>query len=103
GYGASKHAVVGMTKSAAMTLAPQVRVNAVCPALVETAMGEELERGHNVDHPEAVRQGIERGYPLGRYVRPEEVAALVAFLCSDDAASITGVAYRIDAGSGARS
>jgi 3alpha(or 20beta)-hydroxysteroid dehydrogenase len=101
-YGASKHAVVGMTKSAAVTLAPEIRVNAICPALVDTSMGRELERGHNPDHPEAVRENIERGYPLRRYVQPEEVAALVAFLCSDDAASITAGVYRIDAGSGAR-
>ncbi|MPZ98484.1 MAG: glucose 1-dehydrogenase [Dehalococcoidia bacterium] len=102
-YGASKHAVVGMTKSAALTLgAAGIRVNAVCPTLIDTPMALELERGHNADHPEAVRQNIERQNPLGRYGTPDEVAALVAFLCSDDAAFINGAAYPIDGGSRAR-
>jgi 3alpha(or 20beta)-hydroxysteroid dehydrogenase len=99
-YGASKHAVIGMTKSAAIEFAPsKVRVNAVCPSPIETRMMRALERGMNADHPEAVKQRLAERIPLGRYGEPEEVAALVTFLCSDDASFITGGIYTVDGGS----
>jgi len=102
-YGASKHAVVGMTKSAAIEFAPdKIRTNAVCPSPIETRMMRSLERGMNADHPEAVHDAIAQGIPLGRYGEPSEVAALVAFLCSDDASFINGGIYTIDGGSRAR-
>lgn len=102
-YGASKHAVIGMTKSAAMEFGPDsIRVNAVCPAPIETRMMRSLERGMNPDAPEAVHEMIAGNIPLGRYGEPEEVAALVAFLCSDDAKYISGGVYTIDGGSRAR-
>ncbi len=102
-YGASKHAVVGMTKSAALEFASDgIRVNAICPAPIETRMMRSIERGTDPDQPEAVRERIAAGNPMGRYGEPKEVAALVAYLCSDDASFINGVIMPIDGGSRAR-
>ena len=102
-YGASKHAVIGMTKSAALEFGgDKIRVNAICPSPVETRMMRSLERGINPDNPEAVHQNLAASIPLGRYAEPEEIAALVAFLCSDEAKFISGGVYTIDGGSRAR-
>lgn len=102
-YGASKHAVVGMTKSAAIELAPaEIRVNAVCPSPIETRMMRSIEAGVAPDDPETIKKTMAESMPLGRYGEPEEVAALVAFLASDDAAYITGGIYPIDGGRTAR-
>ena len=102
-YGASKHAVVGMTKTAAIELAPAgIRVNAVCPSPIETRMMRSIEAGIAPDDPEAAHKRLAENIPLGRYGEPEEVAALVAFLASDDAAYITGGIYPIDGGRTAR-
>ncbi len=97
-YGASKHAVVGMTKSAAQELAPDVRVNAVCPGPIETRMMRSLERQFDPDNPEAVHDAFAAANPLGRYGEPEEVAALVTWLCSDDSRYINGSMHTIDGG-----
>ena len=97
-YGASKHAVVGMTKSAAQELAPSVRVNAVCPGPIETRMMRSLERQFDPDNPEAVHDMFAAANPLGRYGEPEEVAALVTWLCSDDSRYINGAMHTIDGG-----
>ncbi len=102
-YGASKHAVIGMTKSAAVEFAPDgTRVNAICPAPIQTRMMRSIERGSNPDDPEAAQAQFAAGLPLGRYGEPEEVAALAAFLCSDDASYITGGIYPVDGGARAR-
>jgi NAD(P)-dependent dehydrogenase (short-subunit alcohol dehydrogenase family) len=98
-YVASKHAVIGMTRTAALELAPHgIRVNAICPSPIETRMMRALERGFYPDDPESVHARLAAAAPLRRYGTPEEVAALVAFLCSADASYLTGVAYTIDGG-----
>jgi 3alpha(or 20beta)-hydroxysteroid dehydrogenase len=98
-YSASKHAVIGITKSAAKGLAGDgIRVNAVCPGYIETRMIEALEEAANPADPEAARRANSALVPLRRYGKPEEIAAFVAFLCSDDASYITGGAFTIDGG-----
>jgi meso-butanediol dehydrogenase / (S,S)-butanediol dehydrogenase / diacetyl reductase len=92
-YNASKGAVVNYTRSLALECARHgVRVNALCPGLVETAMSSvALERaGDRADWQERI--------PLGRPARPEEMAAVAAFLASDDASYMTGSIVAADGG-----
>ncbi len=98
-YVASKHAVIGLTRSAAIGAAPEkIRVNAVCPSPIETRMMRALEEGMAPGNAAAVKAMLGQRIPLGRYGTPDEVAALIAFLCSDDARFITGSIYTIDGG-----
>ncbi|MFY8084724.1 MAG: SDR family NAD(P)-dependent oxidoreductase [Rubrivivax sp.] len=98
-YTASKHAVVGMTKLAAVELAPSgIRVNAVCPAPTSTEMVFSMERSLSPADPEAVRRGMTRMIPMGRYAEPGEIARLILFLASDASSFMTGTAIPIDGG-----
>lgn len=98
-YGASKHAVVGMTKSAGFELAEaNIRVNAVCPGVIDTRMMRSIEAGTFPDSPEDYKTAINERVPQARYGTPDEVAGLVAFLASDDATYITGSTHVIDGG-----
>lgn len=98
-YVASKHAVIGLTRSAAPGFGPQgIRVNAVAPAPVETRMMRALETGIAAEQPEIARKMIVDRIPVGRYAEPDEVAALIAFLGSDEARYINGSIYTIDGG-----
>lgn len=98
-YTASKHAVIGMTRTASIELARHgIRVNAVCPAPIKTPMGEQLDQGFNPNDPRVAHERTARRIPMGRYGQPEEVAALVAFLCSADASYINGGIYTVDGG-----
>ncbi|RCV48488.1 SDR family oxidoreductase [Marinitenerispora sediminis] len=89
-YGASKAALINLTRQLAAELAPGVRVNAVAPAVVRTRFAEALYAEHEEE--------VAAGYPLRRIGRPEDVAAAVAYLASDDAAWVTGQVLTLDGG-----
>lgn len=90
-YNASKAGVIELTRTMALELAPTVRVNAVCPGYILTPM-QETEYT-----PEMIQQ-VNGKIPLARHGKPQEVAALFAFLASDDAAYITGQIIVVDGG-----
>ncbi|MGN5632875.1 SDR family NAD(P)-dependent oxidoreductase [Streptomyces sp. AC154] len=101
-YAATKHAVLGLTKVAAVELAAKgVRVNAVCPGAVDTAMSNPSVLDPDADQ-EGSKEAVDALYrklvPLGRIGRPEEVAALALFLTSDESSYITGQPFVIDGG-----
>jgi NAD(P)-dependent dehydrogenase (short-subunit alcohol dehydrogenase family) len=102
-YCASKGGVSLLTKALAMELAPKgVRVNAVCPNDVETPMLEGQARDYGGEDPQGYLDALLAKYPQGersRFIRPEEIAALVAYLASAEAAPITGACIPIDFGS----
>ncbi len=98
-YAASKAAVVSLTRTAALEYAKEnIRVNSICPAPIDTSMMRATERGLLPDDTEAARRGTLEKIPVARLGKPEEVAALVAFLCDDDAGFIIGATYTIDGG-----
>ncbi|MCK4900000.1 MAG: SDR family oxidoreductase [Anaerolineales bacterium] len=90
-YNASKAGVIELTRSMALELAPTVRVIAVCPGYVLTPMQE-------AEYSPEMLEAVNRKIPLGRHALPEEIAALFAFLASDEAPYITGQHIVIDGG-----
>ena len=98
-YITSKHAVVGLTRAAAIEAAGHnVRVNSVHPSPVNTRMMRSLEEGFNPGHGEEVKQQLADTIPLGRYGESLDIANLVLFLASDESAFITGAQYPVDGG-----
>ena len=91
-YVASKHGVVGLTKTAALEYAKQgIRVNCVCPGVIQTPMTESVLRDPAWQAQIAAR-------PMGRVGNPEEIAEAVVWLCSDAAAFVTGHTMTVDGG-----
>ena len=101
-YTASKFAVIGFTKGSALELAPlKINVNCVCPGFVNTSMQErELvwESKLRGITPEEVKNGFLAQVPLGRPATPDDVATIVAFLCSHETDYMTGQAINITGG-----
>lgn len=103
-YSASKHGVVGFTKALGLELArTRITVNAVCPGFVETPMAERVREHYadiwGVDEDET-KSRIEARVPIGRYVEPHEVAAMVQYLLSPGAAAVTAQALNVCGGLG---
>ena len=99
-YTASKHAVLGLTKSTAAEVARKgVRINAVCPGPVDTPMMREIEAAQSPEAAESLRAQRTASIPDGRYAEPEEVANLMLYLVSDLASHITGQGIQINGGS----
>jgi NAD(P)-dependent dehydrogenase (short-subunit alcohol dehydrogenase family) len=98
-YNASKHAVIGMTKVGAIELAEfGIRVNAICPAMTETAMMLNLEDGKNAEEVATLRGHFTAMIPLARYAAPSEIASVVAFLAGDESSFVNGAAIPVDGG-----
>jgi NAD(P)-dependent dehydrogenase (short-subunit alcohol dehydrogenase family) len=92
-YTASKHGVIGLTKAAALeTARSKIRINAVCPATVETAMADRLFSAP------AVHKHVLGCHPIGRFGKPTEIAEAVVWMCSDNASFMTGQSLVLDGG-----
>lgn len=101
-YGASKFAVVGLTKHLAAELGNEgIRVNCICPGMIDTSMSDIEVENHmkerNLDREAAISE-LSSYVPLQRYGKPEEVADVVAFLCSEQSKYVTGVALPVAGG-----
>jgi NAD(P)-dependent dehydrogenase (short-subunit alcohol dehydrogenase family) len=91
-YVASKHGLVGLTRSLALDWAPEIRVNAIAPGYVTTELTDDLQQN------EELRQSIIDRTPLERFADPEEVAGPAVFLVSDAASYVTGSCLAVDGG-----
>jgi len=90
-YNASKAGVILLARTMALELAPAVRVNAVCPGYVLTPMQQ-------AEYSQEMLDAVNASIPLGRHASPDEIAALYAFLASDEGAYFTGAVISIDGG-----
>jgi meso-butanediol dehydrogenase/(S,S)-butanediol dehydrogenase/diacetyl reductase len=90
-YNASKAGVILLARTMALELAPRIRVNAVCPGYVLTPMQQ-------AEYTPEMLAAVDASIPLGRHARPEELAALYAFLASDEGAYFTGAVITMDGG-----
>ena len=90
-YNAAKAGVIQLARTMALELAPKVRVSSVCPGYVLTPM-------QRAEYTDEMLADVNAGIPLGRHAAPEEIAALFAFLASDEGAYFTGATISIDGG-----
>ena len=94
-YHAAKHGVLGFTKSAALEYAARgIRINAVCPGLIQTPMSDQMVASGQGEALKAMEESV----PMGRVGRPEEIADAVLWLCSDAASYVTGQSISVDGG-----
>jgi len=94
-YTAAKGGVISLTRAVAMAYAAQkVRCNVICPGAVDTPMMAHVLHGANPK----LRQGFEKGHPLGRLGTPEDIAAMALYLASDESSWVTGSVFTVDGG-----
>ena len=94
-YHGAKHGVIGLTKSAALEYASQgIRINTVCPGLFQTAMSDQMIANGQADALDEMLKQV----PVGRLGRPEEIASVVLWLCSDGASMVVGHTLMVDGG-----
>lgn len=91
-YISSKHAMNGLTKSMAWELGPEIRVNAIAPGLIDTAMVD------SIGGVDAVGAAMIEGSPIKRAGQPEDIASVALFLASDDSSFVDGQILRVDGG-----
>jgi NAD(P)-dependent dehydrogenase (short-subunit alcohol dehydrogenase family) len=98
-YAASKHAVIGLVRTAALEAARDaIRINVICPGFTDTEMIRQTEDMVDGKDRSRARAVLENGVPIGRYAEPDEMAACVAWLLSDEASYVTGATLAIDGG-----
>lgn len=100
-YCASKAAVIGFSKAVALEVAPQVRVNCVCPGIVNTDMMQReyaWEEAITGESEQSIKARWLAGIPIGRFQEPEQIARVALFLASDDASEMTGQAINVTGG-----
>ncbi len=87
-----------LTKAAALELGPDIRVNALCPGIIDTPMPRQIAEGLSPAASSGLFQSFAAEHVVGRLGRPEEVVAMGIFLASDEASFITGAAVPVDSG-----
>jgi NAD(P)-dependent dehydrogenase (short-subunit alcohol dehydrogenase family) len=98
-YSASKHAILGLTKGAALENADvPIRVNCICPGIIDTDLMRDIEGAVSPAEPSAALEAFAASVPMGRYGSPEEIADAVHYLLSDEARYITGTGLLADGG-----
>ena len=102
-YNTSKHAVIGLTRCLALEMAEHhVNVNAICPGLIDTDMFDgllgTLSRHLGSNDPEQLRRGMLKNVPIGRMIKPEEIADLAVYLASSESDGMTGQALTLSGG-----
>ena len=97
-YCTTKGAIVAMTRQLAVDYAGRLRVNCICPGTVDTPFVEGYLEKYHKHEKEKVRAELNQRQPMGRLGRPDEIAHMVLYLCSDEAAFVTGSVLAIDGG-----
>ncbi len=97
-YCASKGGLVLLSKAAALELGPRIRVNALCPGIIDTPMPHRIAQGLPAVATAELFRMFESEHVVGRLGKPEEVIAMGIFLASDEASFITGAAIPVDSG-----